>query len=176
MDKHEDTETFDQMRDQWAPEIGRFLMAFAKIEELTYAMMRCILEPPLYTALMNKLDLALRIDLIVAFLRSKPDPECHVFADLALEARKLAESRNLVAHNELTGDLYVDAQGHMQFLDFIRSRRNGDIKLQFQQLVEKRKRAEKLYAELLQAGIEAQESPAFAEWRERVGKRQSSGA
>jgi hypothetical protein len=67
---------------------------------------------------MKKYLLRDRIDFLLAILDAKDDPSYQEFAKLLRAVQKLAEQRNLIAHNSLGIDVYVDANtGGMMLLN-----------------------------------------------------------
>lgn len=138
----------ESTRNKWAMEIGLLMVAFGSIETLTYLALKKLPSDPIAEPL-KKLLLKDRIDVLLAVLAAQDTPISKAFAKLLREVQTLADKRNLVAHNGVGIDVWVDVStGGLHATESIRSERNENKHLDFQRIVEHRKRAEELEFEL----------------------------
>lgn len=154
------TETFEQLKDRWALEVGRFVMAFGGIEGTTYHALRNFPRDPIAGALIEaNLMLKPRMELLVAVCRGRGDGPWLEFAEALEKIKKLASKRNLIAHNGMGFDVYVDSAGEYYVEQAIsNAKKHGKFaqkktsdSVLFEELVAHRKEAEALNLELSSA-------------------------
>ncbi len=117
------------LKGEWAALIGRLFISFGSIENITHACMLDWMKDPIYDHLKN-MTFSRRVDLVVTLLSDQPFKKefSEEFEIYFKSAKKLAEYRNLVAHNPLmlvlfteTGD-FQEAITHVhkeeKFIDF----------------------------------------------------------
>lgn len=147
------TETFEQLKDRWALEVGRFVMAFGAIEGVTYQALRHLPTEPIAEPLIEaNLMLKPRSQLLIAICRGKGRGPWSDFSDTLEKIQKLAAKRNLIAHNGMGLDVYVDSAGEYYIEQAIsNARRHGSLaprkandSVLFNELVQHRKDAESL--------------------------------
>src|SRR5688572_13770928 len=104
--------SFEKMRSKWAVEVGRFVMAFGAMEGVTYSALRHCPRDPIARSLIDaNLGLKARNDLLIAIARTWSGPNWARFAFLLENLSTLAKKRNLIAHNGVGVNVYVDATG-----------------------------------------------------------------
>lgn len=112
----------EEMRAKWAAEVGRFVMAFGGIEGITYAALRqCPRDPIAQPLVDSNLALTPRIDLLIAIANGRSRPQWGAFAAVLAKIKSLAKKRNLIAHNGVGLDVYVDAEGEYHVQEAIRN-------------------------------------------------------
>jgi hypothetical protein len=145
------------LQHKWAVEIGRVFIAFGSIEHVTHTALRELPRDPLYSAT-NKLQLGPRIDLLLAILNSREGQAWEQLTSLLQTAKELSDGRNLIAHNPLGLDVYVDEQGEPALAESIRSLRKHEKHMSFAELVALRESSEALATKLFTALSAALES------------------
>jgi hypothetical protein len=151
-------ETFEEQRNKWAVEIGRFVLAFGSIETLTYSALRHCPRDPIGQPLIDaNLGLQPRIDLLIALAASRGLVPWVAFVEVLREIKQLASKRNLIAHNGVGYDVYVDPEGGVHVEEAVRSgrlapdkfrKKTSKEKVVFQELEKLRVQAEALEARL----------------------------
>jgi hypothetical protein len=146
-------ETQRENRDKWAIEIGRFIMAFGSIEATTYAALRRLPLDPIGQPLIDaNLRLQQRIDLLIAIADSR-GLEWFPFTEVLREVKQLAGKRNLIAHNDVGYDLYVEPSGEFHVERAVISaklppnrnkKKTPNERVAFHELVQHREQAEEL--------------------------------
>lgn len=146
---HAPDERYEQFVGKWATEIGRFILAFGSIEHTTYLGLRSLPRDPIGPAL-NKLLLADRIDVLLAVAGGREEDEAKKFFEVLTKVKAITNERNLVAHNGVGLDIYIDTNNFnfVQSVETIRSGRDANKHIELEQLRESRLRAEKLAKEL----------------------------
>ena len=132
---------------KWAVEIGRIFIAFGSIESATHECLRRIPRDPIYS-IAKRLTFAQRIDLLEVILNSMEESKAVRLSVLLKQASRLAEQRNLIAHNPLSLDIYTSDVGEHSIRESIRSLRNSEKGISFEQLVEIRYQTEALVIEI----------------------------
>jgi hypothetical protein len=132
---------------EWAGEIGRLVISFGSIEHVTMVCLRQLPKDPIYAAT-SHLNLAPRLDLLLAVLAGSQDPDAPALKQLLSQARALAEERNLIVHNPLVLDVYEAENGGYDFQQSIQSIRRAEKRLSFEDLAKLREKAERLTTEL----------------------------
>lgn len=157
-DTLEDEEySFEKMREKWAKEVGRFVMAFGSIEGSTYAALRHCARDPIAQPLIDaNLNLKPRIEVLLAIAGTREGKRWERFARVLSEVKALAGKRNLIAHNGVGADVFVDAAGEYSMEETIRNHKkwptkNARDRIAFHELVVHRERAETLDGELIAA-------------------------
>ena len=151
--------TFEELRDKWAMEVGRFVLAFGRIEGLTYAALRECPNDPISEALLNA-NLGMRLDLLAAICRNRNGERWKRLGEVLQNIKSLSIKRNLIAHNGLGVCIYVDAQDKVTTEQVIRStkrpvsymeRTAAKDRVAFVELVKHREEAEALSDEFTKA-------------------------
>jgi hypothetical protein len=96
----------------WRVSVGRFILAFASVEWFTFHMLSELPTERIFESVMS-LPFERRLDLVTQLLQQKPLESALLGeANRALEqARQLAKTRNLIAHNPLLLNLFDDRVG-----------------------------------------------------------------
>jgi len=136
-------------RQLWAPVIGRLLLAFGEIE---YCLIICLgpldghhaLDKLKASDFKKKASESLR----VLSINHSARPGAKRAIQLLNQAIKLAEYRNLVAHNPLTIGAYTDEMGDIQFRLVVSSLRNHKKSIALSDLQEVAEATECVAAEL----------------------------
>lgn len=144
-------------RGKWASEVGRFVMAFGSIEGITYAALRHLLADALAQSLIDaNLSLSPRLDVLIAITKDRHGPEWVTFASVLGKIKVLSKKRNLIAHNGVGLDVFVDASGEYHFEESISNAKKRrpiqkvDLdRLAFADLASHREEAEALNNQLL---------------------------
>ena len=134
---------------QWRTAIGRFILSFGSIEWFTYNMLLVLPTERIFESV-RFLGFKQRINLVIQLLQEKNiDDE---IADKAIgllnEAKELANTRNLIAHNPLLLNLFDDKVGvDLQY----QISKHGDIevRLTIEELERQCQRVEILDTQLL---------------------------
>jgi hypothetical protein len=155
-------ESFEQLKDRWALEVGRFVMAFGNIEANTYLALRHMPLDPIGEPLIDaNLNLKPRIEVLIAIASKRGGEQWLVFADALEKIKRLAAKRNLIAHNGVGFDVYINAAGEYyveQAISNAKKRQFGHKKptdsVLFNELMEHRAEAEELDKQLGAALIE----------------------
>jgi hypothetical protein len=143
-------ESLEQARDRWALEVGRFVMAFGAIEASTYQALREFPSEPIADALID-LHLRTRISVLLEICRARNTGPWKEFADALEGVHALNKKRNLIAHNSMGFDVFLDANGeyHMEQaisnakkLERFPPRKRDNVL--FEELVKHREEAEEL--------------------------------
>jgi hypothetical protein len=117
-------DAFEVFRGRWAMEIGRFVMAFGSIEGMTYALVRSNFDAAVADVLLKTMDLGKRLDVLIAMAQGRGGKWIAV-ADVLTKVEKLAEKRNLIAHNGVTVDVFLSPDNKMSITEAIRSHRSA---------------------------------------------------
>jgi hypothetical protein len=95
-------------RENWVALIGRLILAFGDIENITYLALLQLPKDSIFEST-SKLGLGARIDLILEILNGQEKLSNNLkasFSDKLLAAKKLAETRNIVSHSPLMLSIY----------------------------------------------------------------------
>ncbi len=133
------------LNDKWAVLIGRLFIAFGSIERTTHNCLIDWLKDPTY-AHISKMRFSQRVDVIIDLLGTLEFVEQNK-ADLIQglkKAKKLAEKRNIVAHNPLMLDLFDG-----DFKEIIISNTKDGVTITFEELQQITQSAESLSTELI---------------------------
>lgn len=136
---------------KWATLIGRVFMAFGTIEKLTHECLKEWLKDPIYDHL-KKIRLSQRIDMVIDLIGAKPFEEKNIvkFVLLMKEAKKLAEKRNILAHNPLLLTLFY---GDPDFHEIIQHNFKENKYVTFDELKKIVKDSEMLATELIETKV-----------------------
>ena len=137
------------LENKWALEIGKLFVAFGSIESLTYTSIKAFSTDPIYKHLI-KMRLSSRIDVVVDLVSNKKlsEPNKREFIDNLKKVKKLAEKRNLIAHNPLVLQLFDNETGQDVFREIILSVKNERMHIEFDELMVVSQEAEKLSSSL----------------------------
>lgn len=130
--------------DTWAFEVGKFVLAFGRIELATYWAIDGLVQSELVRYIRDK-QLGERIDVLLLFTQDKDDAGWSKFKAALLDAKKLVKDRHLIAHN----DLWVDVLDSGAYEQKIISGRDSMRAMNFETLKRKRADAEKLASRLM---------------------------
>lgn len=98
----------DAEREKWVAVVGRLILSFGDIENITYLGLLQLPKDSIFEST-SKLGFGARVDLLLEILngREKLDPTLRkAFSDKLLAAKTLAEIRNTVAHSPLMLSVY----------------------------------------------------------------------
>lgn len=117
---------------KWALLIGRVFIAFGAIEKLTLDCLAEWLQDPIYDHLKNS-RLSTRIDLVIELARAQNFNITNIenFIELLKKAKKLAEKRNLIAHNPLLLKIF-SVEPYVQ--EIIQSNIKNEVYITFEEL------------------------------------------
>ena len=100
-------------RPKWAPHIGRFILSFGDIENVTYLALLQLPKDQIFETT-STLGFAKRVDLVVELVKGHKEIKKQVrekFVEKLKSAKQLAGMRNLVAHSPLVLKLYTHPEG-----------------------------------------------------------------
>jgi hypothetical protein len=153
-----DSDTLEEARDKWAMEVGRSVLALGTIEGLTYVLLRWCPNEPIYQAVVcANLGLATRIEFLMAIAEGRCEQQWSTVSALLRKAKGLLHQRNLIAHNGLGFDIFIDATGEVSVEQVIgdgkksksvMEKRSARDKLAFREIVRHREQAEAIANEL----------------------------
>ena len=149
-------ESFEQLKDRWALEVGRFVMAFGNIEANTYLALRHMPLDPICAPLIEaNLNLKPRIEVLIVIAKARGQGPWLLFADALEKIGKLAAKRNLIAHNGVGFDVYVSAAGEYYIEQAISNakkrqfaQKKSNDSVLFEELIAHREEAEALDKQL----------------------------
>lgn len=143
--------------DQWALEVGRFVLAFGRIEWLTYWALDSLTQKDLHDYLRGR-QVQERVKLLLMLTKDRSGLEWKTLHTVLGEVRDMLEHRHLIAHN----DLWIDVleQGDEVFFNGRRivSGRNLNNSIDFDGLKQKRHDAQMLAARFQDAIHDALET------------------
>lgn len=95
--------------EEWRAVVGKAIVSFGELELITH---QCLVHIPSdrISATSSKLPFARRVDLIIEILEgrtAKSDASVNGFVEMLKRARKLAETRNDIAHNPVMMNMFV---------------------------------------------------------------------
>lgn len=102
----------DVEREKWVALVGRLIVSFGDIENITYLGLLQLPKDSIFEST-SKLGFGARVDLLLEILsgHKKLDPTLRkAFSEKLLAAKKLAEIRNTVAHSPLMLSVYQHQQ------------------------------------------------------------------
>jgi hypothetical protein len=91
----------------WRELVGRAILAFGEIEVISYRLLVGLPSERIFESVAH-LPFARRVNLILQLLAAKPGKGRPELVKLLKEAKRLAETRNLVAHNPMAVGVYRD--------------------------------------------------------------------
>lgn len=92
---------YQKHEDEFAPLIGKTIIAFANIEYFTYVALEELPNDLIFKTAC-KMELCQRLDLLIEIVKGrKVSEEATIFVISLNRCKKLAEKRNLIAHNPL---------------------------------------------------------------------------
>ena len=144
---------FIEEMQEWRILVGTTILSFGEIELITYKCLAHIPKDKIHKSL-SSLPFTKRIDLIIEILESRKinDTEFNDFINNLKSARKLAKYRNLLAHNPLAVDVYMDkVTGDIEVEQLISSIKNENKVISLGKLKEIALEAELLSSKLYQS-------------------------
>jgi len=99
---------FEKMREKWAPLVGRFILEFGEIENVTYFALLQLPKDQIFSTT-STLPFGKRVDLVRELVSGNekiPKDLGTQFEEELKAAKKLAEMRNIVAHSPLLMKIY----------------------------------------------------------------------
>lgn len=94
-------DVYQKHEDEFAPLIGKTIIGFANIEYFTYTALEILPNESIFKTACN-LELCQRLDLLIEIVKGrKPSEKATTFITSLTRCRKLAEKRNIIAHNPL---------------------------------------------------------------------------
>lgn len=92
---------YQKHEDEFAPLIGKTIIGFANIEYFTYVALEILPNDSIFKTACN-MELCQRLDLLIEIVKGKKVSEKATTLVTSLSrCKKLAEKRNLIAHNPL---------------------------------------------------------------------------
>jgi hypothetical protein len=151
---------------EWEALVGRALLRFGDIELVS---LKCLALIPADKILISagRLNFLPRINLLIEILEGRPERDANLEAILIgfRQARDLAKIRNLIAHNPLLLDIYVNEDESGSIADWsIKSARSESQSLDLEALKEFAAAVEDLSSELWMAFMRL-DGTASALWR-----------
>jgi hypothetical protein len=122
--------------EEWRELIGRAITCFGEIEFVSIKCLACIPQDQI-SGSVGALDFAKRVDILIEFLegRQNLDPNLRGLLRGFIRAKSLAKTRNLIAHNPLMFDIYVnDDASKILLVQSITSTRSGAKRIKLDQL------------------------------------------
>ena len=112
-------------KEKWAQLIGLIIIEFGEIERITIRCLRTFPSENIISSVIG-MKLSSRVDLICSILESKfSNGETNKIIPLLKKAKKLAEKRNILAHNPMSLDIYENEEGEIfKFKEVIKSLKN----------------------------------------------------
>lgn len=142
---------FDQARQKWAEMVGRFILAFGDIENITYICLSRLPKDSIYKSV-SKLRFAQRVDLLLEILRGQDglaQTLVEQFANQLEDAKTLAKVRNTVAHSPLMCVIYEHPTEEWRHIEYrVANSMNEDKYVTLESLADTTKQTEKLAAGL----------------------------
>jgi len=143
----------DEMQ-EWRILVGTTILSFGEIELITLKCLAHIPKDEIYKSV-STLPFGRRIDLVVEILNSresKKNKEIINFIEKLKKAKKLSEYRNVLAHNPLMADIYMDnISGDIKVEQIISSSKNKDKSIDLASLKEIAAEVESLASDLYMA-------------------------
>lgn len=136
--------------ERWSKQIGSLLMAFGGIEGLTYLGLKALPRDSIFKNVV-RLNFGQRADILSSILNGRRHDAPTLVAvaiELMNSAKKLAETRNLVAHNPLSMNIYQESDGRIRLAEEISHHTNDERRLSYEELVASALEAQLLVGEL----------------------------
>ena len=99
---------WEDTRGKWGALVGRFILSFGDIENVTYLALLHLPKDKIFETT-SSLGFGKRIDLILELINGHPEINEDLskrFSAKLRSAKKLSETRNLIAHSPLMLDIY----------------------------------------------------------------------
>jgi hypothetical protein len=96
------------LRSEWAPVVGRLILSFGDIENVTYLALLQLPKDKIF-ATTSSLPFGKRVDLVLDLVDGHPEIAEDLskrFAEKLRDAKKLSETRNMVAHSPLVMQIF----------------------------------------------------------------------
>jgi hypothetical protein len=122
--------------EEWRELIGRAITCFGEIEFVSIKCLAFIPQDQISVSV-GALDFAKRVDILIEFLegRQNLDPNLRGLLRGFIQAKSLAKTRNLIAHNPLMFDIYVNDDASKVLLEqSITSTRSSAKRIKLDQL------------------------------------------
>jgi len=102
------TKRWQDPRKKWAPLVGRFVLAFGDIENVTYLALRQLPKDKIFQTT-STLGFGKRVDLVIELVKDHAEIGKRLserFVEKLKAAKKLSETRNLIAHSPVVMKVY----------------------------------------------------------------------
>ena len=148
-----DESDFRKHRDEWALQIGRFILAFGEIE---YVVDQCLVHIPKQNAFHQvcKATFGVRADLARKETEKRLGPHSRrkrLLRALNNATRLANDYRHLIAHGAAHLAVYQDDEGRLDFEWSIMALRNQEKKINYKELFEAVNKAEEQATELYES-------------------------
>src|ERR1700730_15439360 len=93
---------------KWAPLVGRFVLSFGDIENVTYLALRQLPKDKIFKTT-SSLGFGMRVDLVIELVKDHGEIGKRLserFVDKLKAAKKLSETRNLIEHSPVVFKVY----------------------------------------------------------------------
>lgn len=150
----------DQHAAEWEALVGKTILRFGDIELISIKCLSLIPSDKISDTA-SRLEFSRRAELIVEVLEARPErnPEMSVLLDGFKRAKELAQLRNLVAHNPVMLDIFVNEdESQISARHSISSARTGKQSLDLDGLKELAGEVEQLSAKLWMAFLKVGKS------------------
>jgi hypothetical protein len=141
----------EDSRERWAPLVGRLILSFGDIENVTYLALLQLPKDKIFETT-SSLGFGKRAELVLELIDGHPEigeSLSKEFSEKLRMAKKLSETRNLVAHSPLMMKIYEHPkEGWMHREIALASAKNKDEGLSFYKLAEAATKAEMLAKDL----------------------------
>jgi hypothetical protein len=129
-------EQFEREKTEWVTLVGEAILAFGQIELITHRWLAHAPRDAISKAA-GRLPFARRVDLILEILEARTlDENGKKFVESLIRAKKLAATRNDVAHNPVMLDIFInEASGDFLLEQSIR-RIRGDRRIDLSEMKE----------------------------------------
>ena len=139
------------LRGEWAPIVGRFILSFGDIENVTYLALLQLPKDKIF-ATTSSLSFGKRVDLVLELVDGHPEIAKNLaktFAEKLKNAKKLSETRNVVAHSPLVMQIFQHPkEGWIHREMALANAKNKEKALSLEDLTQAASEADKLAREL----------------------------
>ncbi|TYT73146.1 hypothetical protein [Desulfobotulus mexicanus] len=144
---------------KWATLVGRVFIAFGVMESITYECLKDWLKDSVYRSVKN-MQFAQRVNLVIDLAKEQDAPKerIEIFISNLNRVKKLAEKRNIIAHNPLVLNIFQEGG----YAEGIVSSKNENKFICFDELEQLVIQAEALERELSESKMRLREH----EWKE----------
>lgn len=145
-------QTEENPEEKWRPWVGRFVMAFGGVENVTYSALKQLPKDQIHRTAW-KLGLGWRIDLVIELIpgleRTSEDLKTR-FVGLLKRSKQLSDIRNKIAHSPLMLTVYEHPSEEWSFIHqlTLASIKNPEDSVSFEQLVKVTEETEFVVGEL----------------------------